>query len=73
MHQKINAGWVAHPLASGFAKGAGFDSAARHPRSVFFFSRLSPYSAVFSFNLLLFSSKNARKLSAVSSNRTHCS
>jgi hypothetical protein len=31
------------------------------------------YSAVFNFNLLLFSSKNARKLSAVSSNRTHCS
>jgi hypothetical protein len=31
------------------------------------------YSAVFNFNLLLFSSRNARKLSAVSSNRTHCS
>jgi hypothetical protein len=31
------------------------------------------YSAVFNFNLLLFSSKNVRKLSAVSSNRIHCS
>lgn len=69
---------VAHRLRFSFLQTAGYSP----PSLVFLFithyslltaSLLPAYSAVFNFNLLLFSSKNARKLSAVSSNRTHCS
>jgi hypothetical protein len=56
--------------AAGGSKAAGFDFAERQPCTA---SLLAAYSAVFNFNLLLFSSKNVRRLSAVSSNRIHCS